>query len=60
MPKFRVTWTKTYYASGDVEVEAADKEAAERNVLERIGDFTGSMQYCPDSDYVEAAPVEEG
>ena len=54
MPKYDVEWSKTYYASGRVEIEANSKEDAKETVLERMGDYDGSMQYDADRDYVEA------
>ena len=57
MKKYKVSWSKTYYASGEVEVEATSRMDAELKVEEKIGDYEGSMQYNPDEDYVEV--VEE-
>jgi hypothetical protein len=54
MPKYLVQWAKTYIASGRVEIEANSKEDAKEVVLERMGDYEGSMQYDADRDYVEA------
>ena len=54
MPKYEVTWSKTYYASGSVEIEANSSEDAEELVRERMGDYEGSMQYDADRDFVEA------
>lgn len=52
MPKYEVEWTKTYYASGVVEVEANHKDDAHDMVLDNIGDYEGSMQYDPSVDEV--------
>ena len=52
MPKYEVEWTKTYYASGVVEVEADHKDDAHDMVLDNIGDYEGSMQYDPSGDDV--------
>lgn len=57
MPKFEVYWSKQYYASGAVEVEADDARHAESIVAENIGDYTGHMEYCPENDFINA--VEE-
>ena len=51
--KHWVRWSKTYYASGFVEIDAASAELAEATALESIGDYEGSMQYDPDGDLVE-------
>jgi hypothetical protein len=56
--KFTVYWSKTYYVSGQEEVEADSIEQAEEQVWETLGDKTGSMQYNPDDDYVEAISSE--
>ena len=54
MPKYTVTWNKTYHASGSVEVEADSSENAEEIVRDRIGDYEGHMEYDADKDFVEA------
>ena len=60
MSKYEVTWSKTYYASGSVEVAASSSEDAEDIVRERMGDYEGSMQYDADKDFVEAyEPIKE-
>lgn len=53
MPKYIVYWSKVYYASGEEVVEAESADEAEDIVRDNLGDYTGSMQYDPDSDYVE-------
>tara|TARA_Y100000310_G_C20600884_1_gene772952 strand:+ start:1164 stop:1337 length:174 start_codon:yes stop_codon:yes gene_type:complete len=53
-----VGWSKTYYASGIVEIEATSKTDAEEIALDTIGDFQGSMQYDPQGDWVESLEVE--
>ena len=57
MPKYTVSWGKTYYASGLVEIEANSSEDAEDIVRDRMGDYEGSMQYDADKDYAEAHEV---
>ena len=57
MPKFPVFWSKTYYASGNVEIEASDRKEAEKLARDNIGDYGGSMQYDPRGDLVEAREV---
>ena len=59
MAKYEVEWSKTYYASGSVEIEANSKDEAKETVLERMGDYDGSMQYDADRDYVEAYEIKE-
>ena len=54
MATYEVTWSKTYYASGSVEIEADSNEEAEELVRERMGDYEGSMQYDADKDFVES------
>jgi len=58
MAKYEVEWSKTYYASGRVEIEANSKEEAKEAVLEHMGDYDGSMQYDADRDYVEAYEIK--
>ena len=53
MKKYKVTWSKTYYASGEVEVEAESEMDAEIIAEENAGDYEGSMQYDPNGDYVQ-------
>ena len=60
MPKYTVTWSKTYYASGSVEVDASNSQDAEDVVRDRMGDYEGSMQYDADKDFVEAyEPIKQ-
>jgi len=54
MPNYKVYWSKRYYASGTVKIEADSFIEAEEIVRERIGNYEGSMQYDPDGDEVEA------
>lgn len=53
MPKFAVDWSKTYYASGTVVVEAYTEEEAYDIVDDNIGDYTGSMQYDPNENWID-------
>ena len=53
METYKVSWSKTYYASGTVSIEATNEEEAERIALENIGNYEGGMQYDPNEDYVE-------
>ena len=55
---FRVTWSKTYVASGDETVTARSSKEAREKILDEIADLTGSMQYCPDQDTAEAYPID--
>lgn len=52
-------WSKTYHASGTVELQAHTEEEAVAKIRERIGDLEGSMQYDPDKDEVEAYEKKE-
>ena len=52
--KFAVAWTKNYTAHGEEIIEAKSRVEAEFIMDERIGDLTGSMQYHPDNNYIEA------
>ena len=60
MPKYEVMWSKTYYASGSVEIEANSNKEAEDIVRNRMGDYEGSVQYDADKDFVESyEPIKE-
>ena len=50
--EYVVGWGKTYYACGEVNVEANSSEEAEALVRERMGDYEGHMEYEPDKDFV--------
>ena len=53
MRKYKVMWSKAYYASGTIEVEAEHEDDAHDKVAyDLIGDLEGSMQYDPDGDEV--------
>jgi len=54
MPKYQVEWTKTYYASDFVEIEAESKEEAKKIAEEHIGDYNrpGPKRYDPDRDSI--------
>lgn len=51
--KYNVFWTKTYYASGNVDIEADSQYEAECIASDSIGDYTGTMQYDLEDDYIE-------
>ena len=53
MPKFEVQWTKGYYMSDIVEVEADNEDDAHDEVLKNIGDYTGSLQYDEYGESIE-------
>ncbi|MBP72875.1 MAG: hypothetical protein CMA70_04745 [Euryarchaeota archaeon] len=53
MPIYEVEWTKTYYATGTIEIEASDEEAARRVACRHIGDYSGSLEWDDDDSYVE-------
>ena len=59
MFKYSVHWSKTYHASGNVEVAAHSLVDAEEIVREQMGDYEGSMQYDADDDMVEAYKIRE-
>ena len=53
MTKYQVMWSKAYYATGVVEVEAEHEDDAHDKVAyDLIGDLEGSVQYDPDGDEV--------
>ena len=51
--KYTVNWSRTYRASGTIEIEAGSPGEARAIVEEEIGDYEGSMQYTPDDDIIE-------
>lgn len=59
MGKYAVTWSKAYYAHGEVIIEANSRVEAEEIADDNIGDYEGSMQYNPDQNYIEAFELED-
>jgi hypothetical protein len=57
--KYRVYWTKRYFASGDLMVEADSEEHAQHIVNLRVGDLEGSLQYDPNETEIEAVEEED-
>jgi hypothetical protein len=57
---FAVFWSKAYYATGTVVVHADSAEAAHDAVYDSMGDYEGSMQYCPDDDDVDVQEIADG
>lgn len=55
--EWAVDWCKTYHVCGTTRITAYTAKEAESKVLDQIGDFTGSFQYDPGRDYVEAHPA---
>ena len=53
MESYKVYWTKRYYISGTVKIEADSFTEAEAIARERMGDYEGSMQYDPHGDLIE-------
>lgn len=56
---FRVHWTKTYVASGVMDILATSEAAALRKADEMVGDMEGSMQYLPDQNTFEVEELKE-
>jgi type VI protein secretion system component VasF len=52
MKKYRVTWSKSYWATGELFVEAHNEGEAGDIVLEKIGDLAGKMEYNPREDEI--------
>jgi len=50
---YKVFWSKAYYMSGTKEISAQSSEETLNKIDTIIGDFTGSMQYCPDDNIIE-------
>tara|TARA_Y100000034_G_C6640841_1_gene280117 strand:- start:204 stop:461 length:258 start_codon:yes stop_codon:yes gene_type:complete len=61
MPKYTVAWTKTYYASDFVYIEAENKEEAKKIAEEHIGDYNrpGPKTYDPDGDSIVVLGTQE-
>ena len=53
MAKYLVQWTKGYYASGIVEIEADTEDDAHDKVMENIGNYEGNLQYDEFGESVE-------
>ncbi len=47
MKKYKVCWSKAYYMSGEVIIDAIDEDDAFQIVDCNIGDYVGNMQYSP-------------
>jgi hypothetical protein len=60
MKKYRVYWTKRYFVTGDLVVEAENPDHAHDIVSERMGDLEGSLNYDDDEivDVVEEVSDE--
>ena len=58
MKKYRVYWTKKYWASGDLLVKANSEEHAQHIVSLKLGDLEGNMKYDPFQDEIEAVDEE--
>lgn len=59
MPRYRVRWSKTYHASGEMIIDAPTPEEALDLADERVGDETGSMQYDPDDTTFQVDQIPE-
>jgi hypothetical protein len=59
MKKYRVYWTKRYWTSGDLVVEADSEDHAQHIVNLKIGDLEGSLQYDPNETEIEAVEEED-
>ena len=55
---FHVDWSKTYEATGSVEIMARSRTEARRIALDNIGNYEGSMQ-CTDNDRIENVSLKE-
>ena len=56
MSKYWVSWSKSYYSGGSLEIEADSAEQAYEIAQNNIGDYEGSMQYDPHGDLIEVMP----
>jgi|TARA_R110000744_G_scaffold347033_1_gene452586 hypothetical protein len=59
MPKYTVSWSKTYHASGSVEIEADSAQDAESIAQDDIGNYEGHMEYDGEKDFTEAYELKE-
>jgi len=58
MTTYEVNWSKTYYVSGSMDIEADSKKEAEKITLENIEDYEGSIKYDPEKNYVVAVKAD--
>jgi hypothetical protein len=54
MPKFTISWCKTYYSMGTEEIEASSEEEAIQIAKENIGYYEGHMEYDYDKNEIES------
>jgi len=59
MPKYEVSWIKTYYAADYVEIEANSQKEAEDIARKNIGNYEGSIHHDDTKDVVFAIAVVE-
>ena len=59
MPKYHIDWQKTYYETGEFEVEADSEEEARTLGLERMKnvDNDNGNYYADDKDMVDVSEV---
>jgi hypothetical protein len=50
--RYRVVWSKSYWSTGELVVEAHHEGEAGNIVLEKIGDLAGKMEYNPREDEI--------
>lgn len=58
MPKFEILWSKAYYRNGSTVIEADTADEAYDKADDQIGDWEGSLQYCPDDNMIDVEEIE--
>ena len=54
LKKYRISWTKYYHASGEKKIEASTEEEAIQIVKDHVGEYDGSLDWGPDSPFIES------
>lgn len=57
MPKYRINWCKTYYATGEVDIVADSEQEAIEYGYDTIGDWEGHMEYFPEDDQIDVQEI---
>lgn len=57
--KFKLFWSKAYYANGHTTVDAKTAEEALQIGRDNIGGYEGRLNYYPDDDIIEVVEEEK-
>lgn len=57
MNTYKISWSKAYRIYGEVEVEADTLEEAVEKVDSELGNYEGSLQYCPEQNIISGEKI---